>query len=132
MAGEAVVAAGALWFAVMFGLGFLLGPIRLFVLEPWLGATGAVLVEAVPMLGAMWWLAPWVARICAVPATPRARLGMGGVGLLLLLLAETAMAALLRGRGPVLWLERAATPDGQVYFALLAAFALMPLLRARA
>ena len=126
-----MVAAGILWFVVMFGLGFLLGPIRIFALEPYLGATGAVLVEAVPMLIAMWLLAPWIGRICAVPATTSARLGMGGVGLVLLLLAETAMGALLRGRGPGLWLERASTPDGQIYFALLGAFALMPLLRGR-
>jgi len=132
MAGEMALPAGALWFAVMFALGFLLGPIRIFVLEPRFGATNAVLIEAVPMLAAMWLLAPWVARICAVPATPRARLAMGGMGLALLMLAETALDALMRGRGPGFWLERAQTPDGLIYFALLAAFALMPLLRRRA
>jgi hypothetical protein len=122
-------AAGALWFAVMFGLGFLLGPIRIFLLEPRLGAAGAVAVEAVPMLAGMVLLAPWVARLFDLPPTPRARLAMGGVGLVLLLLAETALDALLRGRGPGFWLERAETADGLIYLALLAAFALMPLLR---
>ena len=124
--------AGALWFAMMFALGFLLGPIRIFVLEPAFGATPAVLAESLPMLAVMILLVPWVARICAVPAKIGARLRMGGTGLVLLLLAETAMAALLRGQGIGFWLVRAQTPDGWVYFTLLAAFALIPLLRRHA
>ena len=126
------VTAGAAWFAAMFALGFLLGPVRILLLEPRLGATGAVLVEAVPMLAAMWWLAPRVARLFAVPPDIGARLLMGGAGLALLVAAETVLAALLRGRGPGFWLERPRTPDGLVYLGLLAVFFLMPLLRRRA
>jgi hypothetical protein len=123
------LAAGALWFAAMFGLGFLLGPIRVTLLEPRLGPTLAVLIEAVPMIAAMILLAPRIARRLAVPRTADARLVMGGIGLLLLVLAETTLDALLRGRGPDLWVERTRTPDGLIYFGLLALFALMPYLR---
>jgi hypothetical protein len=52
---------------------------------------------------------------------------MGGVGLVLLVLAETALDALLRDR--VLWAERTQTPDGLIGLALLLVFALMPALR---
>jgi hypothetical protein len=123
------VAAGCFWFAAIFALGFLLGPIRILVLEPHLGPAGAVAVEAVPMLAGMIALAPWAARLFDVPAAWRPRLTMGLTGLALTVAAETALAALLRGSGPGFWLDRATTPDGWIYLGLLGAFALMPLLR---
>jgi hypothetical protein len=123
------VAAGCFWFAAVFALGFLLGPIRMLVLEPALGPAGAVAVEAVPMLAAMALLAPRIARLFEVPAEPRPRLLMGLTGLALTVAAETALVALLRGRGLGFWQERVATPEGWIYLGLLAAFALMPLLR---
>ena len=128
---EMILAAGAFWFAVMFSIGVLLGPVRMVLLEPQLGPLGAVLVEALPMLVAMTLLAPWAARLFGVPATIRARLAMGASGLILLIVAETILGALLRGQGPGFWLTRAGTAEGWVYFALLGAFALMPLLRRR-
>ncbi|WP_237215379.1 hypothetical protein [Falsiroseomonas oryziterrae] len=127
-----MIGAGVLWFAVMFGLGFLLGPVRILVLEPRLGPTGAVLVEAVPMVAAMTLLAPWVARLFDVAPTAAARLGMGAVGLILLLMADTLLGWLLFGRGVGSLLERPATWDGRVYLAMLLLFVLMPWLRRRA
>jgi hypothetical protein len=123
-------AAGAIYFLVLFGLGFLLGPVRILVLEPRLGPVGAILLEAIPMLAAMVLVAPWAARLLEVPPLPVPRLAMGVAGLILLVLAETALDALLRGR--VLWAERIATTDGRIGLLLLLAFALMPLLRRRA
>ena len=125
-----MIGAAALYFAVLFGLGFLLGTIRTLVLEPWLGAAGAVAVEAVPMLAAMWVAAPWAARLFALPADLAPRLGMGAVALALLVLAETGLDALLRGR--VLWGERLHSLAGWIGLALMLAYALMPLLRRRA
>lgn len=125
-----ILAAGAGWFAVMFALGFVLGPIRLLALEPRIGPVGAILVEAVPMLAAMVFLAPRTARLFAMPPAIAARLGMGFVGLVLLVLAESLLDALLRGR--LLWAERLRTPEGLIGLGLMLAFALMPLLRRRA
>ena len=121
--------AGALYFAVMFALGFLLGPVREFILAPRLGPTLAVLIEAVPMVAAMILAAPWAARVFGLSRALSPRLVMGGVGLVLLVLAETTLDALLRGR--VLWAERTQTPDGLIGLALLLLFALMPALRPR-
>jgi len=123
------VAAGALYFAVLFGLGCLLGPVRELLLTPRFGSTLAAAIEAVPMLAGMALAAPWAARLLEVPPTIGARLRMGGMGLVLLVLAETALDWLLRGRG--LWLERTRTPAGWIGLRLLAAFAAMPLLRRR-
>ncbi len=128
--GSVAAWAGGFYFLVMFALGFVLGPVREFVLAPRLGPVLAVLVEAVPMVAAMILAAPWAARLFGVPRTPRARLVMGGVGLVLLVLAETVLDQLLRGR--VLWAERTQTTDGLIGLGLLALFALMPLLRRRA
>jgi hypothetical protein len=127
-----VIGAGILWFVVMFGLGFLLGPLRILVLEPRLGPTGAVLVEAVPMVVAMVLLAPWVARLFDLPPDAGARLGMGGIGLVVLLVADTLLGWLLFGRGIDALLARPATWDGRVYLVMLLLFFLMPWLRRRA
>jgi hypothetical protein len=124
-----MIAAGALYFAVMFSLGFLLGPVRIFLLEPRLGPTGAVLAEAVPMLAAMRAVAPWAARLFALPARASARLGMGAVGLALLLLADTLLGWLLFGRGVEALLDPPQSWDGRLYLALLLLFLLMPWLR---
>jgi hypothetical protein len=114
----------------MFALGFLLGPIRMLALEPRIGPVGAILVEAVPMLLAMILLAPLAARLFRVPPTVPARLGMGLVGLVLLVAAESLADALLLGH--LLWAERLRTPEGLIGLGLMLAFALMPLLRRRA
>ena len=124
-----MIGAGILYFAAIFALGFLLGTLRTLFLEPLLGPVGAVLVEAVPMLAAMVVAAPWAARLFDLSPAPRLRLGMGGVALLLLAVAETALDALMRGR--VLWAERLRTPEGLIGIALMLAFALMPLLMRR-
>lgn len=122
--------AGALYFAAVFALGFLLGTLRTLLLEPWLGAPGAVLVEAVPMVAAMWLAAPWAARLFDLPPRAALRLGMGAVALGLLLAAETVLDQMFRGR--VLWGERLRTAEGLIGYALQLVFALMPLLRRRA
>jgi hypothetical protein len=123
--------AGALYMVVVFAVGALFGPVRELVLAPMLGPGAAIAIEAVPLLLAMAWAAPWAARRFAVPPTPRARLLMGLGAVLLLVLAETALDALLRGRGPGMWLERALTGHGRIGLALMAAFAVMPLLLRR-
>ena len=124
--------AGAAYAGVMFGLGALLGPLRELALAPRLGATAAAAVEAAPMLLGMAVLAPRLARRLgvppALPALP-ARLAMGAAGLLLLIVAETALDWLVWGRG--LWLDRMRSPAGWIGLGLLAAFAAMPALRRR-
>ena len=123
------MAAGAFYFAAMFGLGFLLGMVRQVLLLPRFGATAAAAMEAVPMLLGMALAAPWAARLAEVPPTLPARLRMGLAGLALLALAETALDWQLRGQA--LWLERTRTPAGWIGLGLLAAFAAMPVLLRR-
>jgi hypothetical protein len=57
-----IIAARALHFLIVFGVGFSLRPIRVLLLEPRLGETIAVLREAPFLLIAMVLAAQWVPR----------------------------------------------------------------------
>lgn len=123
------ILAGVFYAVTLFALGFVFGPIREFALAPRLGAVAATLIEAVPMIAAMAWIAPHLARGMELPPRSRARIAMGLVALALVLLAEMVLTRLLRGLSPAGWLARYATPEGAVGAALLVVFAAMPWLR---
>ncbi|MBP0462474.1 hypothetical protein J5Y09_00995 [Roseomonas sp. PWR1] len=124
---NAPLRAGLVYGATMFGVGFLLGPLRVLVLEPALGAALAVAAEAVPMLVAMLLIAPRVARAQGVVPQPGPRLAMGLVALAPVLTAEVVMALGLGRFGE--WIAAFATPAGLIGLGLLVALALVPLLR---
>ncbi|MGE0735790.1 MAG: hypothetical protein AB7G15_14965 [Alphaproteobacteria bacterium] len=119
--------AGALYFLAMFAVGFALGPVRVFLLEPRLGELGAVLCEAPALLAASWIMAGQIARRLRLPGTCRARATMGLSALLLLQAAELLFAYLLRGASAGTTLDRYTTPAGWVGGALALAFAAAPL-----
>jgi hypothetical protein len=83
-----ILKAGALYFALVFGAGFVLGPIRILWVVPRVGTRMAELTEAPIMLVVTIISARWIVRRLAVPSTPSSRLGMGGIALGLLLVAE--------------------------------------------
>jgi hypothetical protein len=70
------VEAGVLYFALVFGAGFVLGTVRTLWLVPRVGTRTAELMEAPIMLVITILVARWVVRHLAVPAAS-ARLGMG-------------------------------------------------------
>lgn len=126
-----ITKAGVLYFAIVFGAGFVLGTIRTLWVVPRVGTRTAESMEAPIMLVVTIVAARWIVLRLAVPDRGSARLGMGGIALGLLLFAEF---------GPVLWLrgislkEYLATRDpvsGTVYYLMLGLFGLMPLLVAR-
>lgn len=123
------LAAGALYFAAVFAAGFVLGTLRVLVLEPLMGGPAAVALELPAMLALSWVLAGWIAARCRVPAAPRARLAMGGAALALLLVAEAALGMVGFGRNLAQHLAHYATPAGALGLAGQAVFGLMPWLR---
>ena len=123
---------GALYFAVVFGAGFALGPLRLLWAVPRFGQRVAELMEMPVMLVVVILAARWIVRRHVVPATVACRLGMGGVALTLLVAAELALASLLRGLSPREYVTQQDPVSGAVFLAVLGAFAAMPLLVARA
>lgn len=123
--------AGILYFALVFGVGFVLGPIRVFWVAPHLGERTAELMEAPMMLVVTMLAARWVARRLAVPSTWSSRLGMGGVALGLLLAAEWTLVLWLRGLSIGEYVASRDPVSGTVYIVMLGVFAMMPLLVAR-
>jgi len=72
-----IVRAGVLYFALVFGAGFVLGTIRTLWIVPRLGTRMAELMETPIMLVITILAARWTVWRIAVPSTPPARLGMG-------------------------------------------------------
>jgi len=92
-----ILKAALAYFALVFGAGFMLGPIRILWVAPRLGERMAELMETPIMLAIIILAARWVVRRLAVPTTPSSRLAMGGIALFLMLLAEFSLVLLFRG-----------------------------------
>lgn len=126
-----ILKAGVLYFAGVFGAGFVLGTIRTLWVAPRLGTRKAELTVAPAMLVVIIVASRWVALHLAVPWAPSARLGMGGIGLCLLLVAEFGLVLRLRGLSIREYLATRDPVSGTVYYVMLGMFAIMPVLVAR-
>jgi hypothetical protein len=124
------VKAAALYFLVVFGAGFVLGPIRILLLVPRVGVRTAELIEMPLMVMATIMAARWVVLCFGGRSVRRAPLRMGFLSLSLLTAAEIGLGSMggvpasdyITGRDPV---------SGTAYFAALALFAAMPALVVR-
>ena len=126
-----ILKAGLIYFALVFGAGFVLGPIRLLWLVPRVGERVAELLELPVMLVVIVLAARWVAgRLRLSPAVP-GRLAMGGLALALMLAAEFGLVLGLRGLTPAEYFASRDPVSGAAYYASLLVFALMPLLLGR-
>jgi len=125
-----ILKAGVLYFALVFGAGFVLGPFRLLWLVPHFGARTAELLEMPVMFVVIVLACRWTVRRIGAAATPLSRLGMGGVALALLLVAEFTLVLGLRGLSLQEYLASRDPVSGTVYVVMLGVFALMPLLTA--
>lgn len=123
------IKAGAVYFLLLYVIGFLLGATRELLLAPRFGAVVASALEALPMLAAIIYLAPLLARRFGVAPNSAGRIVMGLAGLALLIGAEIAITRSMRGLSPQEWLAHFASVEGVIYAALLAAFAAMPWVR---
>jgi hypothetical protein len=125
-----VLVAALCYFAIVFGAGFLVGPIRVFFLEPRLGETLATLCETPVLLTVIIIAARWLPRRFDLRTT--AQLTAMGLGALVLQqAADFALGAALRGITPAQQLARFATPAGAIYAALVILFAVMPIVANR-
>jgi hypothetical protein len=116
---------GAVYFGLVFGVGFLLGIVRVSAVEARLGERWAELAEAPLMLTAIILLARFVVR--RIPAARRADyLVSGGVALLLLVLVEFSVVLGIRGLSLGEYFAERDPVAGSVYVIMLAVFAAMP------
>lgn len=120
------IRAGALYFTMAFGTGFVLGVFRIMWLMPRVGPRVAELMELPVMLVVSFLAARWIVRRLGVAADVRSRLGMGAVALTLLLVAEVSLVNRLRGLTFEEYLESRDPVAGTAYAVTLAAFGLMP------
>jgi hypothetical protein len=123
--------AGALYFVLVFGTGFLLGAIRTLWIVPRLGTRMAELMEAPFMLAVTILAARWIVHRLAMPSVLSRRLGMGLIALGLMLVAEFGLVLWLRGLSIKEYLATRDPVSGTVYYVLLGVFAIMPLLVGR-
>ena len=125
------VKAGVLYFAIVFAVGFALGAIRTVWVVPRVGARKAELMEMPIMLAVTIVAARWTVLRLSVSPMSSARLEMGCIALVLLLIAEFGFVLWLRGISIKDYLATRDPVSGTVYYVMLVVFAIMPLLIAR-
>lgn len=126
-----VFKSGLLYFAVVFGCGFVLGLIRILWAVPRFGDRTAELMEAPLMLVATVLAARWIVRRFARSSSSAGLLGVGFLALALLLTTELTVVLSLRGLTFEEYLRSRDPLAGGVYVVLLLLFAFMPLLMGR-
>jgi len=126
-----ILKAGVLYFALVFGAGFVLGPIRILWVVPRFGTRMAELMETPIMFVVTLVAARWIVRRLALPPRAASRLGMGSIALGLMLVAEFTLMLSLRGLSVQEYLATRDPVSGTVYYAMLGVFAIMPLLVVR-
>lgn len=125
------VHAGLLYCALVVAAGFVLGVLRIMLIGPLAGEVVALALEAPVMLAISWAACGWALDRLDVPPQLLDRLLMGGVALVLLLVAEGCVVVLAQGRTLAEFFEIHGRTA--VLLGLLAqlAYALFPLLRHR-
>jgi type IV secretory pathway TrbD component len=126
-----IVKAGVLYFVVVFGAGFVLGPFRILWVAPRIGTRMAELLESPIMFVITIVAARSIVRKLAVPSTLSSRLGMGGIGLGLTLIAEFTLVLWLRGLSIRDYIAGRDPVASTVYYAMLGVFAVLPILVVR-
>jgi len=116
---------GAVYFGLVFGVGFLLGIARVLALVPRLGERWAELAEMPLMLVAIVLSARFVVR--RFPATHRAGyLASGVIALFLLVVVELSVVLTMRGMSISDYVADRDPLAGSVYVVMLVIFAVMP------
>ena len=123
-----VLKGGAVYFVLVFAVGWVLGPIRELWVIPRFGRTAGVLSEAPLMLAAIMATARWVVRRFFVDYSLGARGSVGLVALGFLLIAETMGIWWTRGMSVSDYLATFDTLSGGVFLLLLLLYAAMPML----
>jgi len=123
--------AAVLYFALVFGAGVVLGPIRVLWVVPRVGTRAAELMEMPIMLAVIVVAARWVVRRLAVPPARADRLAMGAAALALVLLMDFTVVLRLRGMSIEDYFAARDPVSGTAYYLLLVLLAAMPSLVAR-
>ena len=126
-----ILKSAMLYFALVFGAGFVLGTIRVLMIVPRVGTRTAELMETPVMMLVSFFAARWVVRRFAVPPTATQRIAMGLLAFGLLLGAEFTFVLWLQGLTISEYLAGRDRVAGTAYLVALGGFAVMPLFVAR-
>jgi hypothetical protein len=126
-----IIKAAVLYFVLVFGAGFILGPIRILLVVPRFGTRTAELMETPIMFVVIIVAAWWIVRRLAVPFKSSYRFGMGCIALGFLLVAEFTLVLWLQGLSIKEYLANRDPVSGTVYYVMLVIFAIMPRFVAR-
>lgn len=121
-----IVHRGLLYFALVFGAGFLLGPIRVLWLAPRVGERSAELIEAPLMLLVIGLSSRWMARRACRHWSTAALAAMGALAAAAVLVADVAVGLWLRGMSVAQVFLQRDPVSGTVYYALVLCMALAP------
>lgn len=122
------LAAGAIYFALVFSAGFLLGVVRVSWVAPRIGESLAELFEMPFMLVAIFGSARWMERRKPLPPGAVSRIAVGVVALGLMLMVEFGVVLQLRGLSIQAYLSSRDPVSGTAYLLMLFVFAAMPYL----
>ncbi len=126
-----VVRAAARYSALVFGIGFVLGTVRVLLVAPRLGERMAELIEAPIMVFVSWLVARWLTRRYTGTRRPVSSLAVGALALAFLLMLEVAVGSVLFGLSPGSALIKPDPVRTTSYYTALALFAVMPLFVSR-
>ena len=125
------IEAGVLYFALVFGTGFVLGTVRTLWVVPRVGERKAELIEMPIMLVVTIMAAWWIVLHFSVPPALSYRLAMACTALLLMLIAEFGFMLWIRGLSIRDYVATRDPVSGTAYYAMLVVFGAMPLLVGR-
>jgi hypothetical protein len=127
-----VFTAASVYFGIVFGVGFLLGSVRVPLLAPRIGERFAELAEMPLMFVAIFLAAGYVLSKFPRIQSPGAWLVVGLLAFAMLVLAELLLAVVLASRGVGEYIASRDRVSGSVYLGMLVLFAVMPRWRLRA
>jgi hypothetical protein len=120
------ISAGMFYFLLTFSIGFVLGVPRTLFIEPHIGVTAAVSIEAPLMIVASWNICNFVIYKLQVPSTRMMRSLIGIVAFIMLMFAEFALSNVL-GRSIIEHARLLLTIPGLIGLTAQVLFALFPL-----
>lgn len=121
-----VLKAGLIYFAIVFGVGFFLGMLRVPFLVPALGERTAELIELPFMLAAIFFAARWVVGRYSFKGDLVSALSVGIIAALVLLVVEFSVVLWLRGLSIIQFLESRDSIAAVLYYSAVGVFGLMP------
>lgn len=122
-----ILKGSVVYFALVFGCGFVLGTIRTLWVAPRIGSRPAEPLETPLMVVVSIVAAQWTVLRLNIPSARSARLVMGAIALALLVAAEFGFVSWVRGLSIREYLETRDPMSGAAYYIALGLFAMMPL-----